>query len=558
MTKKRVLIVVAFLSSLGILVLPVLLGLVAVLFGASAQAAQNPCYGVTGPFIDSGGPVRLPVVGTFTPTSEYGMRVNPGPYGGSVYKLHNGIDLAELPASSTVVAAKDGQVTATPTDPTGGGNMIVIDHGAGLTTTYMHLASRMVTVGERVWAGRPIGVEGSTGNSTGAHLHFTVKINGVPTDPRPWFAANGITLPAAKANGTAPPAAVAPPTGTSTPTSSPSPTLVPIGGPGGVGGTQPVVSRLPARVGAYQGEQVLNAAYVIKSGQALGLDAKSITIGVMTAMGESSLKVLDYGDGVGPDSRGLFQQRANGAWGSYSDRMKPTTSSTNFFNALMQVPNYLTLAPTIAAHKVQGNADPYYYAPFWSPAVEMVSVLTADPELLAKLPPSGPIAGCDNPEGQLPAGDGSGAAIVAAARHYLGTPYSWGGGTINGPSLGIYTSPSLDGTHTVGFDCSGLVLFAVYNSTGLQLAHSAETQGHDSRGTTIARDWAQLQPGDIIAFSRSGGAPGTFGHVGIYIGNKQMINAPQPGSNVEIANLDTPYYAAATWAIKRYASGATS
>lgn len=550
MTKKRLLIAAAIFSSLGLLILPLLLGLVAVLFGASAQAAQNPCYGQTG-IIDSGGPVRLPVVGSFTPTSEYGMRVNPGPFGGSVYKLHNGIDLVELPGPSTVVAAKDGVVIATPTEPTGGGNVIVVDHGAGLTTTYMHLSSRLVTVGERVWAGKPIGVEGTTGNSTGAHLHFTVKINGAPTDPRPWFAQNGITLPATHATGTAPAAVPVTPPGTST--SSPSPSLAPIAGTGTVGATKPVVTQLPAKVGAYQGEQVLNAAYVIKAGQALGLDAKSVTIGVMTAMGESSLRVLDYGDGAGPDSRGLFQQRANGAWGSYSDRMDPTISSTNFFKALMQVPNYLSLEPTIAAHKTQGNADPYYYTPFWAPAVEMVSVLTADPGLLAKLPPSGPIGGCENPQGPLPAGDGSGAAIVAAARHYLGTPYSWGGGNINGPSLGIYTSPSLDGTHTVGFDCSGLVLFAVYNSTGLQLDHSAETQGHDARGTTIPRDWAQMKPGDIIAFSQASGAPGTFGHVGIYIGNHQMIHAPSPGSSVEVADLDSPYYARATWAIQRYA-----
>lgn len=550
MTKKHALIAVALVSGLGILVVPVLLGLVAVLFGASAQAAQNPCYSQTGTVIDSGGPVRLPVVGSFTPTSEYGMRVNPGPYGGNVYRLHAGIDLVELPGPSTVVAAKDGMVSATPTDPTGGGNMVILDHGSGLTTTYMHLASRSVAVGERVWAGKPIGVEGSTGNSTGSHLHFTVKINGAPTDPRPWFAQHGITLPATHTTGVAPQAVPLPPTGA--PTSSPSPTLVPIAGTGTVGSTKPVVSQLPTKVGAYQGEQVLNAAYVIKAGQALNLDAKSITIGVMTAMGESSLRVLDYGDGVGPDSRGLFQQRANGAWGSYTDRMDPTISSTNFFKALMKVPNYLSLEPTIAAHKTQANADPYYYTPFWAPAVEMVSVLTADPELLAKLPPSGPITGCDNPQGPLPAGDGSGQAIVAAAKHYLGTPYSWGGGTIDGPSLGIYSSASLDGTRTVGFDCSGLVLFAVYNSTGVRLDHSAETQGHDPRGTTITRDWSQLQPGDIIAFSRSGGAPGTFGHVGIYIGNKQMIHAPSPGSSVEIASLETPYYASATWAVKRY------
>ena len=59
-------------------------------------------------------------------------------------------------------------------------------------------------------------------------------------------------------------------------------------------------------------------------------------ISVMVALGESGLRVLDYGDGPGPDSRGLFQQRDNGAWGSYADRMDPTTSATNFIKALQR------------------------------------------------------------------------------------------------------------------------------------------------------------------------------------------------------------------------------
>lgn len=70
---------------------------------------------------------------------------------------------------------------------------------------------------------------------------------------------------------------------------------------------------------------------------ALGLDARAQAVGVMTAMGESSLLVLEYGDVAGPDSRGLFQQRANGAWGSYADRMDPTISATNLFRALLRV-----------------------------------------------------------------------------------------------------------------------------------------------------------------------------------------------------------------------------
>lgn len=144
----------------------------------------------------------------------------------------------------------------------------------------------------------------------------------------------------------------------------------------------PILSSLPGQVGRYAGDQVVNAAAIIKAGQAMALDARTITIGVMTAMGESQLVNVDRGDAVGPDARGLFQQRANNAWGSYEDRMNPTVSSTNFFKALTGGGGYLSLEPTIAAHKVQRNADPYHYTPYWADAVQMVSTLTADPSLL--------------------------------------------------------------------------------------------------------------------------------------------------------------------------------
>ncbi|MCZ2860678.1 hypothetical protein [Blastococcus sp. VKM Ac-2987] len=132
-------------------------------------------------------------------------------------------------------------------------------------------------------------------------------------------------------------------------------------------------------VAGYRGDQLANAAAIVNAGQALGLDTCAQTIGVMTAMGESSLRVLDRGDAVGPDSRGLFQQRANGAWGSYADRMDPTTSATNFFRALQEVPDWQSLPPTIAAHRTQRNADPYHYERYWDAAVEVVTSLAGRP-----------------------------------------------------------------------------------------------------------------------------------------------------------------------------------
>ncbi|WP_421076953.1 M23 family metallopeptidase [Microbacterium sp. IO18] len=136
------------------------------------------------------------------------------------------------------------------------------------------------------------------------------------------------------------------------------------------------VGSVPAGpIEGYSGVQLTNAAYIMNAASALGMGRDAQIIGVMTAMGESSLQVLDNGDTAGPDSRGLFQQRDNGAWGSYSDRMDPTISATNFFKALQQVPNWASLPPTIAAHKVQGNADPYHYERYYPAAATVVGNL---------------------------------------------------------------------------------------------------------------------------------------------------------------------------------------
>lgn len=119
-------------------------------------------------------------------------------------------------------------------------------------------------------------------------------------------------------------------------------------------------------------EQVANATAIVRAGRAMGLSVRDQTIGVMTALGESSLTVLNHGDVAGPDSRGLFQQRANGAWGTLADRMDPTVSATNFFAALTRVQGRDGMDPTLVAHAVQRNADPQHYAKYWNAAVALV------------------------------------------------------------------------------------------------------------------------------------------------------------------------------------------
>lgn len=128
-------------------------------------------------------------------------------------------------------------------------------------------------------------------------------------------------------------------------------------------------------VAGYCQDRLVNAAHIINAARALGIGKHTQAVGVMTAMGESGLVNLTHGDAAGADSRGLFQQRANGAWGTLADRMTPYRAAYDFFLALTAVPSWKTLTPTQAAHAVQVNADPTYYAKYWKDAVTVVETL---------------------------------------------------------------------------------------------------------------------------------------------------------------------------------------
>jgi len=106
-------------------------------------------------------------------------------YGGYPH-FHTGIDLVE-PYGSPVYAADDGIVALVGNSSGGYGNYVVIAHSGGLDTLYGHLAAALVKVGQKVVQGQTIGVEGSTGNSTGPHVHFELRINQVPVNPTPYL-----------------------------------------------------------------------------------------------------------------------------------------------------------------------------------------------------------------------------------------------------------------------------------------------------------------------------------------------------------------------------------
>ncbi|HEY2492025.1 MAG TPA: peptidoglycan DD-metalloendopeptidase family protein [Paenibacillus sp.] len=135
-------------------------------------------------FIGNGGPLLLPV-GNSRVSSGYGPRTHP--VTGQVGKKHTGIDFA-VPQGTSVHAAESGTVIMAEWF-SGYGNAVIVDHGGGMWTLYGHLRNGGFNVreGDRVSRGDKIAESGSTGQSTGPHLHFEVRINGSTVNPAPYL-----------------------------------------------------------------------------------------------------------------------------------------------------------------------------------------------------------------------------------------------------------------------------------------------------------------------------------------------------------------------------------
>ena len=134
----------------------------------------------------TGGSMIWPVgiAGTYI-TSGYGGREHPIQ---GVYKYHDGIDIGNAGFGAPVVAAADGVITYAGVMG-GYGNCVMINHGDGIVTLYAHGQEIKTTLGTTVKQGDVIMLVGSTGNSTGPHLHFEVRKNGIITDPIPYLTA---------------------------------------------------------------------------------------------------------------------------------------------------------------------------------------------------------------------------------------------------------------------------------------------------------------------------------------------------------------------------------
>ena len=112
-------------------------------------------------------------------TSDFGTRMDPYT---ARRKMHEGLDIA-TPRGQPVYSPSDGTVSFAGTEG-GYGKVLVIDHGNGLKTRYGHVSEIFVRTGERVRKGDKVAAVGSTGRSTGPHLHYEVRVNGTPENPR--------------------------------------------------------------------------------------------------------------------------------------------------------------------------------------------------------------------------------------------------------------------------------------------------------------------------------------------------------------------------------------
>jgi len=122
-------------------------------------------------------------------TSLFGSRVHPVT---GRANNHTGIDIAAA-GGTNILAAKSG-VVITSTYNSSYGNYVVVDHGNGQTTLYAHMRKRLVSEGQTVKQGSTLGLVGTTGSSTGNHLHFEIRVNGARKDPLNYFKNSTFTL----------------------------------------------------------------------------------------------------------------------------------------------------------------------------------------------------------------------------------------------------------------------------------------------------------------------------------------------------------------------------
>ena len=292
--------------------------------------------------------------------------------------------------------------------------------------------------------------------------------------------------------------------------------------------------------------QMTNATIIANVGRQMGLPDNALQIAIGTALAESTLWDLPNANVAGSEtdpnvqwgsysptnppnngsSVGLFQQQVgiwDGGAATVAEAMDPTWSAQSFYTALEAVPGWQSASSPPAmgnvAQAVQASAFGGRYQG-WMPAA--ATILGA----VLGIPCQGTVSAT-----------GKAAAVIAAAERFVGnTPYVWGGGGPAGPTGSAVGPAGYVGKP--GFDCSGLVQYALAQA-GIVVPHYSGLGGQFSvvqAAGGFTTSISQLQPGDLVFFVGvgDGGSVTNPGHVGIYIGNGEMVDAPYTGTLVSI------------------------
>lgn len=294
-------------------------------------------------------------------------------------------------------------------------------------------------------------------------------------------------------------------------------------------------------------EQVPNAKTIQATGVAMNIPARGQIVALATALQESRLRNLTYGD---RDSLGLFQQRPSQGWGTANEILDPVHAATKFYEALEKVPGWQSLSVTQAAQAVQRSGFRDAYAK-WEPLATALqqaiapllptasgasaSASASDPADTGSNSPTTTgscTAGGDGTDfGTIPAGAvpadykipaDAPATVQKAIRWALGqlnTPYQWGGSCTNS-----------HGSNPMGrCDCSSLMQQS-YKAARLTLTRTTYTQVKEGKPVSVDA----LQLGDLVFTEGTAEVPE---HVGMFIGQGLIINAPHTGDVVRIATL---------------------
>ncbi|MFW0797662.1 peptidoglycan DD-metalloendopeptidase family protein [Gordonia sp. CPCC 205515] len=465
--------------------------------------AQNNCGATTTPSAEGGGGVV--VDGDYAYPADKSATSVSSPYGMRGGEFHRGIDIAG-PEGTPIYAFAEGTV-ADAGPASGFGYWIVVDHtfgGKRYSTVYGHMWANgvLVRTGDRVTAGQRIALIGNNGQSSGAHLHFEVWNGGrIPettaVDPAPWLAQAEEGRPARPGPAAEPDAPRPPPEDSTDPS-------------------------------------VLRARQIIDVGHRRGMPEQVIHSGLATGLVESNLRNLaseavpeskQYpNDGIAPgdhDSVGIFQQRRStqSAGVDTKTAMDPVWQINTYYDYVEKQPGWRTADPGELAADVQGPREDLRgkYAERMPEATALYATYGASADGAAG-------EGCTTPDGEMtgpsgPAGDLARKA-VSAAMSVRGKPYIWGG---EGPD---------------GYDCSGLIRYAYLTASGgaISLPHYTGDSGNPGLLAVGAEVPSQsdLQPGDIILYN---GSRTQAAHVGLYIGDGQIVHAPQEGDVVKVGPI---------------------